>query len=143
MGIFTSIFNITNTLLSWLKERAKGNQELKMSEIEAKKNIILSHDKANTEWEIAQLMNTDKWMRWAAFLLFASPLIASFISPSWGQWVSKAWHTMPLWQENVLSGMCLAVFGLKSVPRIVGSSTAAIINAIRRPILPIPRDTKK
>lgn len=86
------IFGFGKTLLSWFKDRSKAKQELKMAEIKAKTQIVLSENTANSEWELAQLTDKDKLIRWAAFLLFASPLISYWISPRLGDIVMMGWH---------------------------------------------------
>lgn len=141
MNPIATIISGLTTLFTWFKERAKETHDLKIAEIRAKKQIVLSKDMANSEWEIAQLLDKDKLLRWAAFLLFASPLIASLVSPTWGAWVQRAWHSLEPWEANVLSGMCLAVFGLKKIPQLVGNTVGAVVDAIKKPKLPPPRDT--
>lgn len=142
MYLIAAILSGFGTLFRWLKARAEAQQDLKLAEIQAKKQILLSKEMANSEWEIAQLLDKDKMLRWAAFLLFASPLIAAMISPAWGAWVQRAWHSLEPWEANVLSGMCLAVFGLRKIPQLLGSTVGAVVDALKRPKLPPPQQTR-
>jgi len=133
--VISELVSLASHLFKGWTESKKAKSDLKLAEIQAKKDIILSKETANSEWEIAQLTDKDKVLRWAAFVLFASPLIAGLISPSWGAWVAQGWSSLPSWQSNVLSGMCLAVFGLKKIPQLVGSTVSAVKDALVKPKL--------
>lgn len=114
------------TLVNWGKEKTVAKHKREMAQIELETRLLLSQTEANSKWEMAQLNDKDKILRWAAFILFASPLLAHFISPELGKRIQDAWHMLPDWQSNVLSGMCLAVFGMKKIPELLGSAVGAI-----------------
>lgn len=124
--MISEIVKMASWVFNVFKEKRNAAKDLKLAEVEAKKKIMLSDTQANTAWELAQLSDKDKYLRWAAFLLFSSPLIACLISPEWGVRVKEAWGQLPEWQANVLSGMCLAVFGLKKIPHLVGATVRAV-----------------
>ena len=143
MGIISIVTQFATTLIGWLKDKSQAKHDLDMATIQAKTQVVLSRTQANTEWELAQLNDKDKGLRWASFVLFASPLIASWISPTFGKYVQAGWAALQPWQANVLAGMSLAVFGLKTIPRLVGSTVAAVVDSLNRPQLPPPEDTTK
>lgn len=143
MLILDTIFSGITTAFGYFKEKTKAKHELEMASIKAKTEVVLSRERANSEWELAQLRDKDKFLRWAAFMLFASPLLAALINPEWGKYVQSAWHSLQDWQANALSGICLSVFGLKSIPRLIGSSVGAVKDALNPPKLPEPKGTKK
>jgi len=120
------------TVFGWLGEKSKAKHERSMAALELEKRLLLSQQESNSKWEIAQLNDKDKLLRWAAFILFASPLLASLISPEWGHKVQEAWHMLKDWQSNVLSGMCLAVFGMRSIPNVIGSAIGSIKEALKK-----------
>jgi len=120
------ILDGVKTVVGWFTEKAKAKHEREMASIELEKRLLLSKQEANSKWEIAQLNDKDKILRWAAFVLFASPLLAALINPAWGHKVQSAWHMLKPWQANVLSGMCLAVFGMRKVPEVLGMTVGAI-----------------
>lgn len=114
------------TVFGWAKEKSKAKHEKEMAQLELEKRLLLSQNEANSKWEMAQLNDKDKILRWAAFILFASPLLAALVSPEWGHKVQEAWHMLQPWQSNVLSGMCLAVFGMRKIPDLLGACSGAI-----------------
>lgn len=120
------------TVFGWLGEKSKAKHERTMAALELEKRLLLSQQEANSKWEIAQLNDKDKLLRWAAFILFASPLLAALISPEWGHRVQEAWHMLKDWQANVLSGMCLAVFGMRSIPNVLGAAVGSIKEGLKK-----------
>ena len=125
------IFDGIKTVIGWTREKAKAKHDRTMAALELDKRLLLSKQEANSQWEISQIKDKDKVLRWAAFVLFASPLLASLINPDFGNRVQQAWHSLPDWQANVLSGICLAVFGMKKIPQIMGSITGSITQALK------------
>jgi len=67
------------TVFGWAKEKSIAKHQRNMAQIQNETELLLSKQKANSEWEMAQLNDKDKVLRWAAFLLFASPLLAHLI----------------------------------------------------------------
>lgn len=132
LGILQLLFNGVKTLVNWQREKSVAKHERDMAQLQLERRLLLSKQEANSQWEIAQLNDKDKLLRWAAFLLFASPLVTSFISPELGARVQHAWHTLPIWQANVLSGMCLGVFGRRQIPEILGATVGSVKEALGR-----------
>lgn len=126
------IFDGVKTIVGWLAEKSKARHERDMAQLQLEKRLLLSEQEANSKWEIAQLNDKDKILRYCAFVLFASPLIASLISPNWGHKVQLAWQMMKPWQANVLCGMCCAVFGMRKVPNIIGSIVGSIKEGLKK-----------
>ena len=126
------ILDGVKTVFGWIGAKSKAKHERTMAALELEKRLLLSTQEANSKWEIAQLNNKDKMLRWAAFILFASPLLAGLINPDWGQRVQEMWHLLKDWQANVISGMCLDVFGMRSIPNILGASIGAIREGFKK-----------
>lgn len=126
------ILDTVKTVFGWVGEKSKAKHEREMASIALETRLLLSSREANSKWEIAQLNDKDKVLRWAAFVLFASPLLATLIEPSWGHKVQDAWHMLKPWQANVLSGMCLAVFGMRKVPEVIGMTVGSIKEGLKR-----------
>lgn len=120
------------TVFGWIAQKSKAKHEKEMAALELEKRLLLSQHEANSQWEIAQLKDKDKLLRWGAFLLFASPLLASLISPEWGHRVQSAWHVLEPWQSNVLSGMCLGVFGMRKIPELLGRTVGNIKQGLKQ-----------
>lgn len=125
------IFQLAKTFLSRATETREEKHKLRMQKL--KGELIASEYAANHTGSLRPvtappLPDRDGLLRWAAFLLFASPLIAGLVSPVFGERVLRAWHLLEPWQEKILSGMCLATFGVRAIPNMIG----AIVDSIRR-----------
>jgi len=120
------IAQLAKTFLSRATETREEKHKLRIDTITAEQTAV-ADPRVRTPNKAAY-PNTDGLLRWAAFLLFASPLIAGLISPEFGQRVLRAWHLLEPWQEKILSGMCLATFGMRSIPNLIGG----IVDSIRR-----------
>ncbi|ACJ21260.1 hypothetical protein CbuK_A0027 (plasmid) [Coxiella burnetii CbuK_Q154] len=95
-------------MLNWLKIRAEKTQELKIAEIEARKEMVLSKQTTIAQWELAQLVDKDKILRYSSFLLFSSPLWSRFLGPTIHRYVLDLWKGMTPFQDNVLAMICAA-----------------------------------
>ena len=142
MNSITAIVTGITTLFGWLKERAQKNQDLKIAEIDAKKEMVLSKQMAIAQWELAQLVDKDKILRYSSFLLFSSPFWSGFMGPSFHHYMIGLWQSLTPFQENILAMICASVFGRKTIPNFIGGTIQAVAGAMRKPVLPEPEDTK-
>lgn len=130
--MFPLIIGAIKTVFGFIGDKTKAKHERDMAQLTLETRLLLSEQQANSKWEIAQLNDKDKLLRWAAFLLFASPLIAYWISPELGQRVQLGWHSLQSWQSDGLSGMCLAVFGIRKIPELIGSTIGAVKDGLKK-----------
>jgi len=86
MSLLSLVFSGLTTVFGWLKDRAQKNQDLKLAEIEARKQMVLSKQLAVAQWELAQLVDKDKILRYSSFLLFSSPFWSGLLSPTFHQY---------------------------------------------------------
>lgn len=144
MNPVTMILSALTTLFGWFKERAEKTQDLKLAEIEAKKQMVLSKQMALAQWELAQLVDKDKPLRVLSFVLFSSPFWSGFFGPTFHQYTLSLWHSLSPFQENILAMICAAVFGRKTIPNFIGGTIQALAGGLRKPPqLPEPRETVK
>ena len=85
----------------------------------------LAEHEANSEWEMAQLQDKDKILRWFSYTMFTAPIVITVISPEWGKQIFQNLEYAPSWVVEVWIAMNGAVWGLSSlknvVPSVVGS----------------------
>ena len=142
MNPITTIISGLTTLFTWFKDRAQKTQDLKIAEIEAKKEMVESKQMAVAQWELAELVDKDKALRYSPFLLFASPFWSGLMGPDFHSYTLSLWHSLSPFQENILAMICAAVFGRKTIPNFIGGTIQAAAGAIRKPQLPQPTDTQ-
>ena len=126
--MLTVLLHFFKTFFERRREKNVADHILDLPHLETERLALKNDPDAIKSWHTHGPLNTDRVMRWAAFLLFASPLLAGLISPHFGQRVLQAWHFLEPWQEKILSGMCLATFGMRAIPSLIGS----IVESVRR-----------
>ena len=73
--IQTLIAPVANLAGSWLKgraEKSKAKADLELAIIQNKTRLALSENEANHEWEMAQLQDKDKWLRYQLLNVYGS-----------------------------------------------------------------------
>ena len=124
--MFSLILEGVKTVFGWAKDKAKAKHDRNMAQINNEARLLQSRETNNAKWEMAQLNDKDKFIRICAFLLFASPVLAYWISPELGARVQEGWNQLTPMQADVLRGICLAVFGIKKFSEGLGSTVAAL-----------------
>jgi len=124
------IFKLAHDLISVFLTNKK---KIANAEADAKANALSNGSAPKTAYEIAQLSDkaSDRYLRWAAFILFASPLLSAFISAPLSEQIQVAWATLLPWQATTLQLMCVATFGFKKLPQFFGSMIKAVKDALR------------
>lgn len=137
------IWSIIKAIVEGIEKRSQETQSLKLAEIQARKEMVLSKQLSVAQWELAQLVDKDKPLRLLSFVLFASPFWSGFFGPSVHAYCLNLWHSLTPLQENILAMICAAVFGRKTIPNFIGSTMQAVAGGLRKSQLPEPRDTMK
>ena len=130
--MFSSIIELIKLGLGFVKERSQAKHDRNMAAITEQKRQIEDRDNKTHAWDMAQLNDKDKALRIMAFILFISPGIGYIISPAVGDCIERFWTMIPQWQADVLSGMCLAVFGRQHIPNMLGAVISTISKAARK-----------
>lgn len=113
---------------SWLKNRAaksKAKADLELAVIQNKTRLALSENEANHEWEMSQLQDKDKWMRWFSYSMFTAPILVMVVAPDYGKRIFENLEYVPSWLIEIWIALNGAVWGLSSlkgvVPSVLGS----------------------
>jgi len=129
LGIFTAISSLASTWLQGRNEKAKGKLALDKAEIDNKIRLMLSTQSYNKEWEIAQIRDKDKSLRWFSFILMSAPFIVALFDPNAvNHYFSVALASVPDWWIKAYMGIVGAIWGLSSLKNI----TPAIINSFKK-----------
>lgn len=132
IGFLAALISGVGELISFKKQTYLKEKERDIAKIENETALLKDPNNNNRAWEMSQLCNGDRLLKWGAFLLFASPFFSYMISPELGARVSQAWQRLPEWQSAVLSGICFAIFGMKQIPNMVGGIIGNVVKAIKQ-----------
>jgi len=129
LGILTSIATLATTWFEGRNEKAKGKIALDKAELDNKIRLMLSTQEYNKEWEIAQIRDKDKSLRWFSFILMSAPFIVALFDPqAVNNYFTVALAGVPDWWIKAYMGIVGAIWGLSSLKNI----TPAIINSFKK-----------
>ena len=126
--IQTLIAPVANLAGTWLASRAaksKAKQDLELAIIQNKTRLALSENEANHEWEMAQLQDKDKWLRYFSYSMFTAPIVVMVVAPEHGKRIFENLEYVPSWLVEIWIALNGAIWGLSSlkgvVPSVIGS----------------------
>ncbi len=129
LGILTGIATLANTWFEGRNEKQKAKIELNRAEADNKIRLLRDINQYNKEWEIAQILDKDKFLRWLSFVLFSAPFIVALFDPqAVNYYFTIALAHVPTWWTKSFMSIVGAIWGLSSLKNI----TPAIINAFKK-----------
>ena len=120
---------ISAPVTQYLKNRGEKNKAKHERDIAIINNqASLAQDKAsnNHEWEMANLQDKDKGLRWISFTLFTLPIVITVIDPEAG---TKIWTSLKVVPEHFLAiyyTMIGGVWGIASLKNAVPQLIAGL-----------------
>ena len=129
LGILNGIATLANTWFEGRNQKQRAKIALDIAEANNKVRLLESTMEYNKEWEIAQLRDKDKVLRWVSFLIFAAPFLFALIDPeAVAYYFNVALAGVPDWWIKAFIGMVGAIWGLSSLKNIA----PAILNSFKR-----------
>lgn len=115
------IAGLASSFMNKQAEKAQAKHKLEMAIIENKARLAAAKDQANADWEMAQLEDKDKVLRWFSYTMFTAPIVITVVSPEWGKQIFQNLEYAPSWVVEVWIAMNGAVWGLSSLKNVVPS----------------------
>ena len=84
-SLIAPIANLTGTFIKNRAEKSAAKHKLELNVLENKARLALAEHEANSDWEMAQLEDKDKILRWFSYTMFTAPIIITIIMPEWGK----------------------------------------------------------
>ena len=130
--MIAAVIEIIKLALGFIKERSQAKHDVKMAYLLDKKRQLDDHNTQTYNWDMSQLNNKNRVIRILAFLAFFSPWLGYAISPEVGNWVERGWTSVPQWQANAFSGLCLAIFGMQHIHNFIGGTVDAVAKSFKK-----------
>ena len=115
------IAGLASSFVNKQAEKAQAKHKLEMAIIENKARLAAAKDQSNADWEMAQLEDKDKILRWFSYTMFTAPIVRTVVSPEWGKQIFQNLEYAPSWVVEVWIAMNGAVWGLSSLKNVVPS----------------------
>ena len=83
---------ITKPLTQWLKNRGqvkRAEHKRDLAVINNQARLAQSETDYNHEWEMANLRDKDKGLRYFSYCMFTAPILITVISPEYGKQIFK------------------------------------------------------
>jgi hypothetical protein len=124
-SIFSIALQAITSLIGWQKEKSIAKHALDMAEVSAKTRAL----DEQSLWESEQLQDKDKSLRWLAYIIYVAPLIAYWISPTFGAHIEQGWKSLTTSQADTIKALSVTIFGYRYVPHVFTS----VVSTIKKP----------
>ncbi|MDB4312144.1 hypothetical protein N9937_01810 [bacterium] len=133
MIIGTLITSLLNYVGGWFTRRQELSMEKWKTKIEIERHkqaLAVDKERNNHEWEMANLTDKDKMLRWVSFILFSSPFIIALIAPEHvALYFEKSIHSIPIWWQKTYMAMMGGIWGIASLK----NTLPTVIDSFRNP----------
>lgn len=134
-NLFSSVTSFITTWLTGRQQKQKAKLEMQLAEMNNKARLLADKENNNHAWEMANLMDKDKWLRRISFAMFSSPFLVALISPEHvAIYFNTAIKSVPVWWQQTFMAITGGIWGLSSLKNIV----PAVMDSIKNRVLPKP-----
>jgi hypothetical protein len=128
--LFGPIIDFVGGWFTRSQELKAAQWKTKMAIEENKQRLASDKQTYNHEWEMANLQDKDKMLRWVSFILFTSPFLVAMFAPHHMEiYFTKSLAVIPEWWKKTYMAMTGGIWGLSSLKNIVPS----LIGGLPRP----------
>lgn len=113
---------ITEPLTQWLKNRGqvkRAEHKRDLAVINNQARLAQSETDYNHEWEMANLRDKDKGLRYFSYCMFTAPILITVISPEYGKQIFKNLETVPTWLVQTWVALNGGVWGISTLKNVV------------------------
>lgn len=115
-AIIGKVFDYFKDKSAQRAELAQLEHERKMAVEQRLKELALDKSKTDSLWALEQLKHSDKYMRWALFIIVWSPIIAgAFFPVEVKAYFDNVLAALPDWWIGMAVGITTAVFGIREI----------------------------
>lgn len=131
-GIGAIFSTVTNLIGGWFKNKQeiqKANAEMKLAELKNKARLLIDKETNNHAWEMANLVDKDKWLRRISFGIFAAPFFVAIFAPEHvAIYFKDAIGVVPEWWQKTFVAIIGGIWGLSSLKNILPGIISAFKN---------------
>jgi|TARA_R110002153_G_scaffold97193_1_gene231862 hypothetical protein len=127
------MLSIAGLLLGGVKDFFINRQKIGAAKAENTARLLSDKTSNNHEWEMATLMDKDKWMRRISFCMFTWPFIWVYFDPIGATEYFKILDLhLPEWYKQTYMGMTGGIWGISALKNAVPSLVGGIAKSIRK-----------
>jgi hypothetical protein len=118
-NIVGAVTGVVSSAIKAKSEKALAKHQLHLAVMQNKARLATAETEANSEWEMAQLEDKDRFLRWFSYTMFTAPIVITVLAPEYGRRIFENLEYVPEWMVQVFVAMNGAVWGLSSLKNVV------------------------
>lgn len=116
---------VVGLLKDWWSDRQTLAKEKFQTKLQIQKNktqLAMSENEYNHDWEMANLADNDKYLRYISFALFSMPFLVALFAPHAVQnYFTHSLSSVPMWWQKTYMGMMGGIWGIASLKNMLPS----------------------
>lgn len=126
----TAAIDLVSNIGGWVNDSLKQSREIKAAATENTVRLLKDEQSNNAAWEMANLQDKDKWLRWASFTLFTYPMVwAAFDPTGAATYFNVTLAALPDWYKQVYLGITGGIWGISALKNAVPSLVSQLVTA--------------
>lgn len=130
--IVTLLKDVFGIFSGWLSNRQKlafEKQKTKIVIEQNKQRLAKDRQQYNHEWEMANLADKDRLLRWTSFIMFSAPFVVAIFAPDHIQvYFQHSLKDIPSFWKDTFIAINGGIWGLSSLKNVV----PGVIGAFRK-----------
>lgn len=127
------IASIVGAVIGKVGDWFLNEQEMKAAEKQNRARLLKDEQSHNHDWEMANLIDKDKWLRRISFTMFSIPFVWALFDPEGvSVYFEVGLSTMPDWYKQMYFVMVGGVWGVAALKNSLPGVVSGIINATRK-----------
>lgn len=131
MGWIALIFKPLEIWLESRSKKAQAKAELEIAVTNNRARLARDKETNNHDWEMANLTDKDKGLRYISYSIFALPILVTVVYPSQGQAIFTNLEYVPDWWVKTFVSINGGVWGIIELKRAAPALISAIKGAVR------------
>ena len=118
--LFGGISSLVKTWLDGRNKKSQAKLEIQLAEMQNKARLLADKQSNNHAWEMANLMDKDKWLRRLSFTMFSAPFLVAIVAPAHvADYFQHAIDAVPLWWQQTYMAITGGIWGISSLKNTV------------------------
>lgn len=126
INLLGSLASLAGSVIEKRAEKSAAKHKLDVAVLNNKARLAQAKESHNSEWEMAQLQDKDKYLRWFSYTMFTAPIVITVLAPEYGRRIFENLEYVPEWMVQVFIAMNGAVWGISSMKNVVPGMIGAM-----------------
>lgn len=131
--ILSLIGGLLTQVVGGFTDHFKHKRKLKEAEVENRARLLKDEQSNNHEWEMANLTDKDKFLRWISFIMFTFPFVwIYFDAQAAAEYFQILDQHLPTWYKQTYMGMTGGIWGISALKNSIPGLVNGVVNAVKK-----------